>query len=553
MSGTAGRRRWTVGTRPSTVVILAALLGLAGCSLLPGGSSGPDASAGPDPVTGTDVAPGPGEAPSPGAGFVTRDGDRFVLDGKPFVAAGSNNYRPMFLQPAVVDQIMAAAADNHHVVLRAWAFNAIGDPADPTTSIDPQNATTYFQYWDTEAGAPAINEGANGLEQLDYVIASAKEHGVRLVLPLVNNWGPFGGMDQYVQWAGLDHHGDFYTDETIRTWYKEWVDRLLTRVNTITGVAYKDEPTIMAWELANEARCTASGRYDAGPDCTDRTLTDWAAEMSAYVRSVDPNHLIGFGDEGFFCEDGFRGGGHWAYDCSQGVDARAIAGLEHIDMVGLHVYPDHWNTSVDWSDQYILDHVTLAEEVGKPVFIGELGWRGHAPRSTVFAQWLTSYFAQGGDVALYWLMQPRDEYTTPPDSDGFTAYCPSAVCTQVGQWTRHLLDGETDLPPVAEVDVLGVVAGETGQVDVLANDVSLVAELDPASVDLDHDVPGVQPILTLTEGDLTAVGGTVTMNPADGFTGRVTLLYTVSDAEGRVSAPTEIRVRVTAAGEPVDV
>lgn len=524
-------RRTTTRLRPTRVLALLtpvlALGMLAGCSLLP--------------------TSGPGEE------FVTRDGDRFMLEGEPFVAAGSNNYRPMFLQPAVVDQIMAAAADNHHAVLRAWAFNAIGDPADPTTSIDPQNATTYFQYWDTEAGAPAVNEGANGLEQLDYVVASAKEHGVRLVLPLVNNWGPFGGMDQYVQWAGLEHHGDFYTDETVRGWYREWVEHLLTRVNTITGVAYKDEPTIMAWELANEARCTASGRYEAGPDCTTETLTAWAAEMSEHVRSIDPNHLIGFGDEGFFCDDdagaaGARGGGHWAYDCSQGVDARAIAQLEHIDMVGLHVYPDHWDTTVEWSEQYILDHVALAAEVDKPVFIGELGWRGHAPRSAVFAQWLTSYFAEGGDVALYWLMQPRDEYTTPPDSDGFTAYCPSAVCTQVGQWTRHLLEGETDLPPVAEVDVLIVTAGSPASVDVLANDVSLLSALDPGTIDLDPATAGVQSTVSLSEGELVAGGGTVTMTPVDGFTGRLSVPYTVADADGRVSEPVEIRVRVDAAG-----
>ena len=30
---------------------------------------------------------------------------------------------------------------------------------------------------------------------------------------------------------------------------------VLTRRNSITGVAYKDDPTIFAWELINEPRC----------------------------------------------------------------------------------------------------------------------------------------------------------------------------------------------------------------------------------------------------------------------------------------------------------
>ena len=34
-----------------------------------------------------------------------------------------------------------------------------------------------------------------------------------------------------------------------------YMQSVLTRVNSITGVAYKDDSTIFAWELMNEPRC----------------------------------------------------------------------------------------------------------------------------------------------------------------------------------------------------------------------------------------------------------------------------------------------------------
>jgi mannan endo-1,4-beta-mannosidase len=481
----------------------------------------------------------------PGPEFLTRSGDRLMLNGRPFAAAGSNNYRPMFLDESGVDEIMRIAAENHFQILRVWAFNDIGLP-DGTDSVDIQNLTTYFQYWD--GSAPARNEGGNGLLKLDYVVASAKRHGIRLVLPFVNNWNPFGGMDQYVTWAGGQYHSEFYTDPRIRQWYRDWVSYLLERTNVHTGVKYKDEPAIAMWELANEARCHAAGTFPAAPDCSTGTLTGWAREMAAHVKSIDRNHLVGFGDEGFMCDEGAD---HWAYDCSTGVDARAIAAIEDIDVVGLHLYPDHWDTDVAWSSEYIRRHLELAGEVGKPVFLGEYGWRGAAPRNTVFHEWLSVFQDGGGDIALYWIMQPRGSGITPPDSDGFTAYCPSPVCTQVGYRSRAALTGRTDFPPVPDTDVLLLDFGQRGTLDLLANDVSPFATLDPDSVDLDAAAPGQQTELSLPGGDLGVAGGVVSYTPESSFSGPVSFDYTVADDAGRVSAPTAATIRVAApAGNP---
>ena len=475
----------------------------------------------------------------PGEEFVTVRGTELWLEGERFRTAGSNSYWPAFADPLVVDSIFQAAADNDFGIMRMWAFNDIGDPADPTTSIDAQNTNTYFQYWDGEK--PVQNEGENGLVKLDYAIASAKERGVRLVLPFVNNWGPYGGMGQYVSWAGLDDHGAFYTDPQIKAWFKDWVTYLLNRTNTITGVKYKDEPAIAIWELANEPRCDGVTQFPS-QDCSNETIVPWVEEMAAHFKSIDSKHILGLGDEGFMCS---QETGHWAYTCSTGQDSLAFAQLDDIDIVGLHVYPDHWDTDVEWSRQWILDHVAIAEEVGKPIFIGEYGWRGSAPRNAVFDDWIGAFEAADGAIALHWRMPPRNEFSTPPDSDGFTTYCPSAVCTQASYRSRGMATGERDFPPVAEVDFVNAVSGGTTTIDVLANDVSLYGEIDRASVDLDPETAGVQSELTVPAGELSVADGVVTFVAAEGFTGRVELSYVVSDTAGLASTPTTFVLQVS--------
>lgn len=364
-------------------------------------------------------------------------------------------------------------------------------------------------------------------------------------MPLVNNWGAFGGMDQYDRWAGLTYHSDFYTDPKARQWYKDWASHLLNRVNSITGIKYKDDPTITAWELANEPRCAASGLLKASPDCKTDTITAWAKEMSGYIRSVDSNHLIGLGDEGFLCDPA---GNDWTLDCSQGIDARAIAALPNIDMVGLHLYPDFWKHDAAWSTDYINKHLALGDEFKKPVFLGEYGWKDTTTRNVVFKQWLDAFKAGGGDGANFWMMQPRDKDYTPNDSDGFTVYCPSPVCTQVANSSVAIAGRVSNPAPVADGDAKATAFGTPVTLDVLKNDVSSESDLDPATVDLDPNTDGVQSTLSVPEGTLAAnPDGAVTVTPAAGFTGTITATYTVSDKSGKVSNVVDLSVNVATA------
>lgn len=62
----------------------------------------------------------------------------------------------------------------------------------------------------------------------------------------------YGGMEQYVKWGKTNNISTFYTDPTIKAWYKSFVRLLVTRVNSKTGIPYAQDPTIFGWELANE-------------------------------------------------------------------------------------------------------------------------------------------------------------------------------------------------------------------------------------------------------------------------------------------------------------
>ncbi len=262
---------------------------------------------GPSDASAPSASPSPSATPSASpsadpASFVTADGQDLMLDGKQFRYAGANAYTMIFEAPSSLAVYMKTAKDAHFTVMRTWAFYDTGTE-DGDLVVEGNNRGIYFQYWDQAAGKPAYNDGETGLEHLDAAIAAAQKEGIKLILPLVNNWTAFGGIDQYVRWANGQYHDDFFTDPQIKQWYQDWVSHLLNRTNTITGVKYKDDPTIMAWELGNELQCSSAGPYPPSANCGSDIMVTWADEMSQYVRSIDANHLIGFGGEGFLCTD----------------------------------------------------------------------------------------------------------------------------------------------------------------------------------------------------------------------------------------------------------
>ena len=484
----------------------------------------------------TVLVPGAATAKSnSGQDFVRRVGANLTLGGKPFRFAGTNNYYLMYKSPFMVDDVLQTAATNGFTVIRTWGW------------LESVQEGVNFQYWN--GSQPAYNDGATGLQHLDYVIAKAGQLGLKLVIPFTGNWSDFGGMDAYVGWAGDSYHDSFYTDPVIKQWYKNWISHLLNHVNTITGVAYKDDPTIMTWELANEPRCVGGNptAFPRSANCTTSTITGWASEMSAYIKSIDHKHLTSSGSEGFLnipgSTDGVRNG-------SDGVDELAISKLPTIDVMSYHLYPDSWTKDLPWATTWITDHIKLAQKIGKPSMLGEFGLKDKTIRNTVYKSWTDTVLFSGGTGALYWILSGHnDDGTLYGDYDGFTVYCPTPVCTTIANFAKAMKNPFLWLTfkPVADVDSAVVEFNQTAVLPAAANDIAYGPgnAVVPKTIDLDPATAGQQKSIAVTGGTFALqADNTVLFTPTPGFHGTASASYTIQDKIHRLSNAAALTVVV---------
>ena len=335
----------------------------------------------------------------------------FDDNGSRFKLAGANNYYLAFASHSMNRAVLDAAKQMGLNVLRVPAFLDC-KPASPGTVPEGAWRGVFFQYWDLETHRPELNIGENGLERLDRLIADAEQAGIRLILPLVNHWPDFGGMDRYVEWFHAASRDAFYTNPGIREAYQSYVSQILARKNTVTGRIYKDEPAILAWELANEPRCDARGG--------GAILLEWVGGMSGWIKQNDPNHLLGVGDEGFW-------GKH-------GVDCEAFLNVPDIDFGTFHLYPQAWKQRdpLSFGLRWIEQHLAAGRSAGKPMLLEEYGMtvggrRGlssASERDGIYRAWLRSVLEQEGAGDLAWMIASTDDETGEPypDYDRFTLY-----------------------------------------------------------------------------------------------------------------------------------
>jgi mannan endo-1,4-beta-mannosidase len=215
-----------------------------------------------------------------------------------------------------------------------------------STATDPNKI--WFQLLNSTGSW--INYGEDGLQRLDYVVSAAEKANIRLTIPFVNNWNDYGGIAAYTKAFG-GNSTTWFTDANSQDAYRNYIRILVNR--------YKSSPAIFAWELGNEPRCSG-GNYT--------TTLKWAAETAAYIKSLDPKHMVTTGEEGFFDVSDGMGDGQSVYGGYDGTSFSHNLRISDIDFGTFHLYPSWWSYPYSWGNTWIKEHDAVGKLVSGLVF-----------------------------------------------------------------------------------------------------------------------------------------------------------------------------------------
>eukprot|EP01025_Chloroclados_australasicus_P046179 TRINITY_DN5093_c0_g1_i6.p1 TRINITY_DN5093_c0_g1~~TRINITY_DN5093_c0_g1_i6.p1 ORF type:complete len:751 (+),score=55.26 TRINITY_DN5093_c0_g1_i6:150-2402(+) len=298
--------------------------------------------------------------------FVSVKNGKFSYKNEDYTFLGFNAYQTVLQamsQPNYIDNLFSRAQGLGLKVARIWLFS--------------HEIRTGPLQWDDSV-----------FQAIDKIIQKAANYDIKIVFAFANYWEHFIGSEQYVFWAEGTLQNktiqDFFQGENSKLLYKAHVCKAINRINSKTGIRWRDDPTIMGWNLMNEPRCPGCISGGSRSSVTNQ----WIDEMAGFIKSIDPNHLVTSGMEGFSTDESGSGNkdnpGAWAL--CQGTDFVKGHSSRNIDYATVHIYPEHkvWDydnnifcdvaCQIDWAQQYYEARLTVATStLKKPLVIEEFG------------------------------------------------------------------------------------------------------------------------------------------------------------------------------------
>lgn len=321
--------------------------------------------------------------------FVRVRDAQFWLGGTPLRFVGANasvihGPQERTHTEAVLDAVRADGLK----VIRVWALGEQAAPGKP-----------HHPLYAFRIGPDGWVDGS--FVQLDRVLTAAKARDLKVIVVLANRWKDYGGIGMYADWAGVPMQRDlrgeplatqlsrFYDCAPCSELYQSHVKRVVERVNSVSGVAYRDDPTILAWELINEASAITAR--------DEETLLSWVQAQARFIRGLDPKHLISAGHIGYGSR---RERAIW----------KRVQALPEVDFADAHAYPagDPRVSSVARLQRWIDDRIAIAQELQKPLLFGEMGFeRALSGKRTQLTRAFLSHAARAGAAGvLIWNYEP---------------------------------------------------------------------------------------------------------------------------------------------------
>jgi mannan endo-1,4-beta-mannosidase len=325
---------------------------------------------------GITAAAGAGE-PAKQSGFVTVKGRHFELDGKRYYFAGANLWYGMYLASPgqsgdrarllrELDQLAAHQVKNLRVLAISEA-SALRRAVTPSVLQQPDRIDETL--W----------------QGLDFLLDEMAKRDMKAVLYLNNFWQWSGGMSQYVAWFSgkpvvdpdatgdwntfMDNSAAFYREPRAQQAFRAAIGKLIGRRNSVNGRAYRDDPTVMSWQLANEPRPGS----DAHAKPHFEVFVKWVDETAGFIRKLAPKQLVSTGSEGWMGTAGSR---------ELFVTAHASP---NVDYLTYHMWAPNWqwfdpkNAATTYEDawkkmqDYLDWHIDAANQLGKPIVLEEFG------------------------------------------------------------------------------------------------------------------------------------------------------------------------------------
>jgi mannan endo-1,4-beta-mannosidase len=263
------------------------------------------------------------------AGFVTRSGDQLRLHGSPYRFTGFNIYNansdgdcgPAMSTGPALDESLAAIGPGSNA-FRSWFFQSL-----------------------------ATTDGVRDWSAFDHTLAVARSRGFRVIATLTNQFGDCEAPDGYKDetWYTTGYRA---LDPAGIVSYRDWVAEVVNH--------YKDDPTILAWQLVNEAAVQSSPGAACGANAA-QILKSFTTDVSGLVKSIDPNHLVSLGTIG----TGQCG--------AEGAEYQDLHDVKTIDLCEYHDYGEPGAPMPGDEFNGLAVRIDQCDAIHKPIFVGETG------------------------------------------------------------------------------------------------------------------------------------------------------------------------------------